>query len=57
VQLGGAPPRAVDTTRLAPRTPSALTPLQRANEMAVPNAAAGTDSRKNLVPVPVTLEV
>jgi hypothetical protein len=35
MQLGGAPERNVDATRLAPRTSHELTPLQRANEMAV----------------------
>jgi hypothetical protein len=35
MQLGGAPPRHVDTTRLAPRAASELTPIQRANELAL----------------------
>ncbi|MEO7037773.1 MAG: ferritin-like domain-containing protein [Polyangiaceae bacterium] len=35
MQLGGAPARAFDTTRLSPATPSARTALQRANELAL----------------------
>jgi hypothetical protein len=33
MQLGGAPPRSVDTTRLAPRAASNVTPFERANEL------------------------
>jgi len=35
MQLGGAPPRNIDTTKLAPRPARDLTPLQRANELAL----------------------
>jgi len=35
MRLGGAPPRQVDATRLAPRTAPGLTALQRANELAL----------------------
>jgi hypothetical protein len=35
MQLGGAPPRSIDTTRLAPRPASNLLPIQRANELAL----------------------
>jgi len=35
MQLGGAPARQLDTSRLAPRTPTAESPLQRANELAL----------------------
>ena len=35
MQLGGAPPRHIDTTRLAPRTAPGLTPFERANELAL----------------------
>lgn len=35
MQLGGAPARSLDTTRLSPRTPSAASAFQRANELAL----------------------
>jgi hypothetical protein len=35
MQLGGAAPKRFDPARLAPSTPPTLTPLQRANELAV----------------------
>ena len=35
MQLGGAPARELDTTQLAPRTPSARSAIQRANELAL----------------------